>query len=409
MRTKTLVAALAVGALVVPLTSAMSAPAAAPQARPCTAQWQLVPLPEQAPGVVEGQTVSAISPRDVRIAGTASTGSAWTMRWDGRAVTETAAPPQGPLRTIDGMRTSSSYASPDEGWLLLNYPTRLTGGIDTVAHWQNGRWTQTPTAVPDDPVADLEIDLLSVVSLAADDAWAVGTRSDADGFPLGLIEHWDGSEWTIVDHPESTARGTALHDVTAVSPTDIWAVGEVSPETGSWTDARPLVMHYDGTSWTTIPTPEVPKEQRPAQLRSVSVTDDGQVWAAGLRNAAEGVFGVPLILHHDGSGWQEPPDPGVGTRINVVGVYAAADDDVWVVATDGAPNALLHWDGTSWQRAEWPGPKLYRQRYIATDIDGTGPNDIWVSASVQRMDGAGEGLVPVTVTPQVAHLSCGKK
>ncbi|MFI7680571.1 hypothetical protein [Actinophytocola sp. NPDC049390] len=409
MRTRTFVSALAIGALVVPLTSAMSAPAA-PQGRPCTAQWQLVPTPEQTTGLVEARTVSAISGKDVRISGSVNGTTSWSMTWNGRSITETSTPSPGLRRSVDNVR-SSSYASPEEGWLLLDLPPRADAGIDTAAHWQDGRWTLTPTAVPDDPVTGGVLQLMSVTSLAPDDAWAVGHRTDPQGLPLGLIEHWDGTRWTVADHPEATARGTQLLDVTAVSPTDVWAVGQVSPETGGWTDSRPLVMRYDGSAWTTVSTPEVPADRRPAKLSSVSVTDDGHVWAVGLQGAAESVFGQPLILRHDGSGWQELPDPDIGDRVNVVGVYATSEHDAWVVAThgDGAPSTLLHWDGTGWQSAEWPGPKLYGHRYYATDIAGTGPNDIWVSGAVARLEGTGGTMIPVTATPQVAHLSCGRK
>src|SRR5438105_3935499 len=58
--------------------------------------------------------------------------------------------------------------------------------------------------------------------------------------------------WSVVSSPNSgTANG--LHGVAAVSANDVWAVGEYNPGPGS----RTLTLHWDGTSWSVIPSPNV--------------------------------------------------------------------------------------------------------------------------------------------------------
>ena len=66
-----------------------------------------------------------------------------------------------------------------------------------------------------------------VVALAPDNVWAVGSSSDvSDGPTLTLIEHYDGSEWSVVPSPNvgpnSMFQSNRLFGITAVSPTDIW-------------------------------------------------------------------------------------------------------------------------------------------------------------------------------------------
>jgi hypothetical protein len=411
MRTNRIAYALAIGALVVPLTSAMSPPVAAPQAAPCTATWRLEPTPEPVPGQsASARTVSAISKRDVRISGTVSAAGPWTAKWDGRSVRKAPTPHQGLARTIDDVRSSSSYSSPDEGWVLLGFPARSNAGIDTAAHWQNGRWTLTPTAVPDNPVPHQALTLVSVASVAPDDAWAVGNTTDEAGWLTGLIEHWDGVQWTVVDHPEATRRGSILQDVIAVSPTDVWAVGQASP-TGGWTEGRPLVMHYDGSAWRTVPLPELPEENSPARLRAVSATADGHIWAIGDQDSDEGFRGRPLILNYNGSAWRELPDPAIGDDVEMVGVYAAAQNNVWAVANNGqGMPVLLNWNGKGWQIVEWPGDKEYIDRRFAFDMDGTGPDDVWVVGEAHQVIGDGNGqMVPISIAPEIAHLICKRK
>jgi hypothetical protein len=61
-------------------------------------------------------------------------------------------------------------------------------------------------------------------------SWSDGTNSH------DLIEHFDGVHWGVVSIPGTW--GTGLYDVTAVSASNVWAVG------GGRT------LRWDGRSWT---------------------------------------------------------------------------------------------------------------------------------------------------------------
>src|SRR3954447_6504223 len=72
--------------------------------------------------------------------------------------------------------------------------------------------------------------LLNGVSASSDsDAWAVGSlccsmRNSGTG---ALIEHWDGSAWTVVLGPDARFQDEVLNGVDDIAPSDAWGVGRV--------------------------------------------------------------------------------------------------------------------------------------------------------------------------------------
>src|SRR3990172_5253933 len=72
---------------------------------------------------------------------------------------------------------------------------------------------------------------------SATDVYAAG--GTADGVS-GVVAHYNGTNWSVVDNPVDPRRrvwGAAPNFVTAVGDPDVW------------------VTHYDGTSWASQPAP----------------------------------------------------------------------------------------------------------------------------------------------------------
>lgn len=67
---------------------------------------------------------------------------------------------------------------------------------------------QTWTAVPPLNPGTQDNELESVNVLSGSDAWAVGVSHDA-GPDQTLIEHWDGSSWSVVPSPILAAATTS--------------------------------------------------------------------------------------------------------------------------------------------------------------------------------------------------------
>lgn len=371
-----------------------AAPAGAAAGASCTPTWRLVTTPAGQDTQPVLTSVTELSAHDLWMTG--DDGPApWVLRSNGKSVEAATPPPAIPGEAYTIGKTS--FASDSEGWALA-------GGVTSFAErWHGGRWTMTQLAVSPDPVNKGQF-LSDLATLSADDAWAVGDTYQAGKniFPgatlLGaLIEHWDGTGWTIVANPVAERAGASLNAIDARSATDVWAVGRQDDGNGG---VVPLAEHFDGISWTVVPTPA---GAPPAALDAVSATAVNDVWAVGGQTqAGTANTAVPFVEHFDGTAWHVATGlPDVGNA-KLTGVYASGPDDVWALAQiPGAANLLLHWDGASWSTTTLPGPQENGLGYVYHALDGTGPDDVWaVGTVVDRFT--------VTETPQVAHLSCGK-
>src|SRR6202040_78610 len=97
--------------------------------------------------------------------------------------------------------------------------------------------------------------LFGVACPSASDCWAAGYYYNGNHSQT-LIEHWDGSAWTIVPSPNSsTSESNFLLGITCTSATDCWAVGH--HDSGDVAVFVTLILHYDGTSWSVASSPNV--------------------------------------------------------------------------------------------------------------------------------------------------------
>src|SRR5205085_6716456 len=117
----------------------------------------------------------------------------------------------------------------------------------------------------------------------------------------------------IVSSSNAGNGDNALNGIAAASSNDIWAVGYQSSAPGAASST--LVLHYDGTSWTIVPSPN-PGGLTSSLARVVAITD-GRIWAAGFYY--DGTQGRTLLLHGDTSGFETVPGedfPGEGNVLN---------------------------------------------------------------------------------------------
>jgi hypothetical protein len=77
------------------------------------------------------------------------------------------------------------------------------------------------------------------------------------------------------------------------------------------------------------------------------------------------------LVHYQGGHWSSPPVPLV---LAPQSIWAAGPDDVWALD----PTTLLHWNGLAWSVVAPPPFPPFTKLYV---VSGSGPNDVWVSAS----------------------------
>ena len=227
----------------------------------------------------------------------------------------------------------------------------LQGGANVVLteHWDGSTWSAVPPEMP--PEAPYSF-FQGVIALGSRNVWAVGNSLDDSGVVFSnLVEHWDGTSWQIVPSPNVDLRSNLLYAVSAVSPNDLWAVGYTDTSSGPH-HLLPLALHWDGTAWAVVPTPATPG----ALLVAVKAIASNDVWAVGELQATSGhtVTATTYTLHWDGTAWSVVPSPNGAGIINTLrGVSGSASGDVWAVGVTGpsfVDNSALamHWNGSAW-------------------------------------------------------------
>ncbi|GAC1471645.1 MAG: hypothetical protein PVSMB5_20490 [Ktedonobacteraceae bacterium] len=237
---------------------------------------------------------------------------------------------------------SLSVVSARDIWAVGSY----AGGA-LIEHWDGHRWTLADTSVSKDS------DLSSVLALSATNVWAVGESFLSDSFSSKtLIKHFDGSVWRVV-HSPSLGTKCGLTSITAVSPTELWAVG------GSYYDGT-ITEHYIGSQWSLVPSQNVSSSQSYTApfLISASALSAHDVWAVG---DAHGGQPGPLIEHWDGQHWSLSSIPRLnGNYQNLTSVTGLQTNDVWARGAylDSANNSrplVTRWNGSVWSIVSLPG------------------------------------------------------
>jgi hypothetical protein len=166
--------------------------------------------------------------------------------------------------------------------------------------------------------------LTSVAALSASDVWAVGYQFTFSAGYQGLSMHWDGSQWSDVAFPR-TNGGCYLHGMTAVSPSDLWVVGD-----GAGYPVKPVTAHWNGTAWTLVDIPDF----GPAfgSLKAVATLASNDVWAVGYFRQTLGGKDQNLLEHWDGVAWTQVAIPNVGRALNqLYGLRPDQAGGLWAV------------------------------------------------------------------------------
>lgn len=207
-------------------------------------------------------------------------------------------------------------------------------------------WTQVPSV----SFGSQDNILAGVSAASANDVWAVGAFIPTAGSVLNtLAEHFDGTRWTAFPLPNVGAQQNILQAVSMPSPGKAWAVGDFI--NGKF-QQQTLIEHFDGTVWSVVPSPNPGAKQN--ILYGVAAITDTDVWAVGAFEDANDVWHT-LTEHWNGTAWSAVNAVDTGANGNqFYAVKALASNNVYAVgqqAGAGFPNQALieHWDGTSWK------------------------------------------------------------
>ncbi|MEA2574169.1 MAG: hypothetical protein QOH93_1467, partial [Chloroflexia bacterium] len=248
-----------------------------------------------------------------------------------------------------------------------------------VEHYDGTGWTMVPS--PNN--GDDDNLLAAVVGIANDDVWAVGSYINGFGIAQTLTMHWDGEAWSLVDSPNvGPLLDNRLTAIDAAATGDVWAVGYYYNEAAI---GQTLTMHWDGESWSIVDSPN--EGERDNNLFAVTVIATNDVWAVGAYAESNGYAGVfkSLALHWNGVAWTVQDTPSVGSFTNILyGIDAAAPDDIWAVGvfsgSSGSRGLLLHWDGTAWTPVL--GPSTGSTTEVLFAVKATASDDAWAVGQI---------------------------
>ena len=166
--------------------------------------------------------------------------------------------------------------------------------------------------------------------------------------------------WTVVT-PSGLAAGTEnyLNGSFALSDSDAWAVGE-SSNASAGTEV-PLALNWNGTTWSSVPTPTPSGSTPNWSFESVAASSASDAWAVGEQVAGTKIHDS-LYEHWNGTAWSVVAGPNEGP-------LTAALDFSPTNAYAFADFSVLHWNGTAWSVVSGGLPAL--------QVSADSPDDIW--------------------------------
>lgn len=210
--------------------------------------------------------------------------------------------PNYPSPTGDGnYLVAATCNSTSDCWAVGSYYNGNGVPQTLIEYWDGQSWSIVPS--PNNGATHNELD--SVTCTSTTDCWAVGSYYNNSNFEQTLVEYWDGQSWSIVPSPNvlsptNTTWHNHLDSVTCSSAADCWAVGDYH----AGTNDRTLIQHWDGTSWSIVSSLNQGANNA---LTGVKCTSTSDCWAVGHQN------GHTLTEHWDGTSWSIVPSPNAVT------------------------------------------------------------------------------------------------
>ncbi|WP_283138080.1 hypothetical protein [Rhizohabitans arisaemae] len=213
--------------------------------------------------------------------------------------------------------------------------------------------------------------LADVTATGPRDVWAVGYGcSSADRAGCPAAERWDGTRWQAVTLPRGGA--TRIEAVSAAGPDDVWLAGN-----GSTTWAA----HWNGSGWTAYQPFGASAEHSVNDV----VAFEGRPWfTTGVRDRALIVTwtaGGGFAVEYDSPGYLES-----------ITAYPPTGE-LWAVGTNGTRPLVVHGTGGGTTWAESPTP-AHRSDFLA-EVLQVGKDDVWAVGN--------EGLTPSAQRPLALH------
>ena len=209
-----------------------------------------------------------------------------------------------------------------------------------------------------DPVGATNALLAGVWCSSDASCTAVGSYGKSSGQFFSILEHWNGSMWSI--EPGASAEAmvpSRLHAISCPTASACFVVGESSVTANS---EKALVERWNGTIWSVVPVP-TPKNIKSTELTAISCYSSTACTAVGS-------YGVPptgqtevLFERWNGLRWAIQRAPGLPkhvTSITFSQVSCSSPEACTAVgqSTESSSSSAVveYWNGESWAIQDVP-------------------------------------------------------
>jgi len=238
---------------------------------------------------------------------------------------------------LNGVSCTTASSCTAVGWYHLpGYDRTL------IEQWDGTAWSIVPSP---DTSATQTNRLYGVSCTSASACTAVGWYYNSPSDQT-LIEQWNGTTWSIVPSPNTSAtQNNLLYGVSCTSTSACTAVGDYY---GGASAAQTLIDQWNGTAWSIVPSPDTSATQS-NQLNGVSCISASTCAAVG--GYFTGFYPNALIEQWNGTTWSIASSPPTRYNSQLFGVSCASATACTAV---GGASLIEHWNGTTWSIASSP-------------------------------------------------------
>ncbi|MGB8344370.1 MAG: hypothetical protein WCD86_05770 [Ktedonobacteraceae bacterium] len=253
-----------------------------------------------------------------------------------------------------------------------------TGAVKAAPLATNCKWKAFSTVMPTGAVST---NFVGEAAIASTNVWAVGYYIDASSNVLTLIEQWNGQQWSVVSSPNPTgATNNHLVTASATSANDVWAAGYYFDTTTNTNE--PLIEHWDGTSWSIISSPNTGTPNNLiAAITAISTSD---AWVVGSADTTNGQNTQPLLEHWNGTQWKlvTAPTPSQTVDNSFTSVAALSATSIWVVGSSYTTSQTTvtlteHLSGTKWSVIASPSPGTGSLGSLLNGVTTLSSGNVW--------------------------------
>ncbi|MDP9334649.1 MAG: hypothetical protein M3Q30_15275 [Actinomycetota bacterium] len=268
------------------------------------------------------------------------------------------------------------------------------GQATLIEHWNGTTWTIVPSASPTGAA------VLRGVSCTSS-TFCVAVGDTVSGSSRRFVEQWNGSQWSIVLGP--TESGTSFGGVSCASPTFCVAVGW---HTGTHT--LTLAELWNGVSWSVMSTAD-PSGINADYLHAVACGSTTSCEAVGQANYPTSPSVRTLVEHWNGTTWSvvASPNRAGADKSNLLGVSCPSATSCYAAGAASGQTLIEQWNGSAWSiatNAPTTSGALFSVGCAATTRCAAAGN-FNIVTKIEQFDGTAWSVAPAPVGSSLSSLN----